>query len=96
MEKKIYLLEGTTGEYADTKTWIAGAFLCKMSAEAYKARLLELYKTFCGRERTRFGYMRDHDEAVAAMSAMRELDPSFYEDYTGTSYEIIDAPLHEG
>lgn len=90
MSEKIWMVGGTTGEYSDRTEWVVDAW--RSEAEA-QARVVELTKAMqrlgiTGREPDR--YMEAHERR---REEMQKLDPSFMDDYTGTSYYICEMEL---
>lgn len=79
---KIYLVQGTTGEYSDRTDWVVCAYRSKQKAEdhASKAmhRAMELFKS---------GWRSYNSEEV------NEFDPGMRIDYTGTEYTTFEVEL---
>lgn len=79
--KKIYVVEGQTGEYADHRNWPVKAFKDKQKAKAFtdalnaRAEALGISSTGC-----------NWADSQKILPQMRELDSGVSIDYTGVSY----------
>ena len=87
---KIFVVFGTTGEYSDRTEWLVDA---RHTNEAAKARVffLEDKMRALGAVGSEYFKMRGD----AALEAMKEFDPHFSMDYTGTSYYYSSVELKE-
>lgn len=83
MTKEVHLVFGTTGEYSDRSEWLVGAFSTVDAAQNHIEALTKVYHQF---DRVRCGYNRKKEEMTLLAEALKELDPSFREDYTGTAW----------
>ena len=88
---RVYIVFGTTGEYSDRTEWPVRAFLSENEAAQLVAALDERVRI----ERmdgSGFGpgYYERLDEVT---ERMKDVDPNFQTDYTGTRYYVVDVPL---
>ena len=86
---KVYIVEGTCGEYADVQQWLVSAHKNVESAEA-KIDLLTAKLEEFGLDRSLYG-----QEYSDAYLKMRDFDPLFCTDYTGTIYDYYEMELEE-
>lgn len=89
---KIYVVCGVTGEYSDRYEWLTRAFVDEKVAQLYITTLENTYRTF---SQDNCGYQRETEEMEELNRIMRELDPKFDEDYTGTQWFIRDVEMSE-
>ena len=86
--ESVWIVEGATGEYSDHCEWPVDAWDNKEAAEARVAFLGAKYREIVGVHTDRYT-----DEYEAAKEKMREFDPSFRCDYTGTRYHCYEVTL---
>lgn len=88
--KKIYVIEGSTGEYSDRCDWLVKAFTSEAKAEEFVKALDDWL---------RINQVSYREGTIADYEIRDELkcphDPSFRCDYTGTRYHIIECELEE-
>jgi hypothetical protein len=77
---KIYIVEGTTGEYSDRMEWIVCAFTNEQKAKAHVEGAAKR-----AREIFLAGYPRQRNE----------FDPEMQMDYSGTEYFLSETELQE-
>jgi hypothetical protein len=86
----IYAVIGVTGEYSDRREWAVDAWRTEVKArarvESLARRIQELGITRDSR------YTDGYDEKV---KTMRESDPEFDHDYTGTDYYVVPIELKQ-
>ena len=79
---KIYIVNGTTGEYSDRNDWVVCAYKDKALADAHvhdaMLRAKEIEKS---------DYRHDNDRNK------NEFDPNMRIDYTGTEYYVVETEL---
>lgn len=88
-----FLVEGRTGEYADRREWIVGAFQSKLNA-------LE-HMTMLNNKARQFGvfYLADRPQHIEtsvrlrAIERMWKFDPHVSVDYTGVRYDVVEVEL---
>lgn len=85
--RKIYIVEGNTGEYSDRTNWMVKAFLKQESAERFRDKLDNKLKEL------NFDNL-NYDESGKASEEMRELDPEF-KDYGSSHYVLLTVDLCE-
>lgn len=98
----IYLIIGTSGEYSDRCEWVVGYSASLEMAEKYKEELEKTYKLSEEKREAVNGsewgwYSHSHITPGEGYIMLRNLDPKFQHDYTGTEYciepvEEINAP----
>lgn len=78
---KIFVVEGGTGEYSDTRTWVVKAFRDEEEAEVFVRHATEwandTYKT----------------KSYRNPNLKSPYDPYFMMDHTGTEYWIVEVEL---
>jgi len=84
---KIWVVFGWTGEYSDRSGWLVDAWDDESKAQERVTFLSEKYRELVGRH-TRWSDAHDN-----GIEAMREIDPGFSCDYTGTHYYYKEADL---
>lgn len=87
--KKIYIVQGSTGEYSDRMEWPVCAFEQAERAKELAERLSEMARLVfikCG---------GNTDMAMPEVKAIVELDPRFLMDYTGTFYTVYDVEVRK-
>ncbi len=89
--KKVYIIEGHTGEYSDRYSWTVMAYLDADKASAKQALLTEKLQEFG----LGGGFVGDWDMRNNNAEKMREFDEKFSCDYTGTHYSIETVDLEE-
>jgi len=87
-EPKIYLVVGTTGEYSDRSDWPVRAYLSEDNAKRHR----DAASTWAAKFFREHPHKRHSAEIQALMRACPH-DDHFQMDYTGTEYEIWEAPL---
>lgn len=91
-EPMVYMVVGWTGEYSDRVDWPVRAFLSQANAERHRQAASEWARAY----KQRWGNL-DHTEAAKADRRTCPHDAKFTMDrYTGTDYEIWEAPLGDG
>ena len=78
----IYLVSGSTGEYSDRNEWNVVAFKNEEKGEAFRDKL-NLLCNKAGVHNSSSWDISPEDE-----KAIKELDPYFHADYTGTVYYL--------
>lgn len=84
---EVFIVLGRTGEYSDRTEWTVCAFLTEEEAKAEVEFLTAKRMEVCGP-----GYL-DWDARNGIEEKMRVFDPSFSEDYTGTSWWMERVPV---
>lgn len=87
MSEKIWMVGGTTGEYGDRTKWVVDAWRSEAEAQARVKFLTDKMQELG------VDYRAEWDARRKAEDAMREFDPAFSNDYTGTSYYICELEL---
>ena len=81
-EKPIWIVFGTTGEYSDRTEWPVDAWTTKEeSIDRVKFLTNKIQELGI-----RGSLYRFDDDDMIKLEKMREFDPSFKSDYTGTTY----------
>jgi len=87
---KIYVVQGSTGEYSDHREWLVKAFKSQEKAQDFvsflDSKLLELG--------LKYESVYTHED-MEKEEKMMEFDPQFQFDYTGTMYSILEVELEE-
>lgn len=81
---KIYVVEGSTGEYSDHREWLVKAFVNEECAQDFVERV--------GREYRRLEQECEGDRWNIGDNS---LDPYMQTDYTGTNYRYFEVELDE-
>jgi hypothetical protein len=85
MSERIFLVQGTTGEYSDRSEWVVCAFRSKEKAEAHahdaqwRAKEIE----------------HSHQRYYHPKQGENEFDPEMQMDYTGTAYFLEECELRD-
>ena len=92
---KIWIVEGSTGEYSDRTEWAVCAYKSEGNAQAKVLELEALISSFTGRKQDGPDEWLDRDKRAECMREHPHGDPHYQEDYTGTAYtcypvELID------
>ena len=82
---KIWIVEGTTGEYSDRTDWVVCAYKSKKKAEDHVFNAMRRGKEI---EKSRESRYRVAEGA-------NEFDPKMRMDYTGTEYYTVECELNE-
>lgn len=90
---KCWIVTGSTGQYSDRTEWPVRVFLQEKSAIDFFDKLDRAYLSF---PQTKRGYERDEGQMEELEKCMKELDPRFMEDYTGTTYFLDVVELDNG
>lgn len=101
MSKTIYVVQGSTGEYSDRTDWIVCAFEDKEQAATYEQDLTDLSVKYANRSKSLtpvksylLTYSDPSDfESKVMFQQLKELDPKFEMDYTGTYYTVTEVEL---
>jgi hypothetical protein len=88
MKQKIYIVEGSTGEYSDHREWLVAAYYSEQNAQAHVLRATQ---------RANELYVEHKDAYYNIPSGANQHDPQMSSDYTGTRYnyyetELLDEP----
>lgn len=86
-KRKIFVVMGTTGEYSDRSEWPVAAVETEDEAKQYIAALERQYQNIPP------SMKQDRWKNRDKVKALMTLDPSFDEDYTGTSYFMCEVPF---
>ena len=84
----VYIVHGMTGEYEDSREWIAGIFLTEEDAKQFQWVCQNDADYMM--EKVTKDYHRYYDEEYKGH------DPEFQIDYTGTWYQISEHIIREG
>ena len=98
--QKIYILQGTTGEYSDRTDWIVRAYTdeakaigAQMDVTDALARLWKLMEE----KDIHYYDLYDHEsldsETKELYQQVSDIDPKFQMDYTGTSWWVKECEL---
>jgi hypothetical protein len=80
---KIYIVEGTTGDYSDRTDWVVCAFRSKKKAEDLAHKAMRRAKEIQISRPSRYDAPKGENEFDAKMQM----------DYTGTEYYIVECDL---
>jgi len=84
---KIYLVEGSTGEYDDRCEWIVKAFISAAKAAEFVGA--------CQKEADKLEKETPYHNYEARRNEKHSLDPYYRRDYTGVKYGFFDVELVE-
>lgn len=102
---KIYVVEGSTGEYSDNTHWLVQAFrsenkakaavviLSQFARESFKLRFDQIRKGPWPGDVV-FSKINDKHDGYVQENII-PLDPNFREDYTGTNYTYTEIELND-
>ena len=79
---KIWILNGRTGEFNDTRDWTVGFFLSKEKADEYCDK--------CQKRANELENMKDHHYYTWSEKTRNEYDSWMQMDYTGTYYKVVE------
>lgn len=82
---KIYIVEGSTGEYADRQNWLVKAYSSRDKADAHAQSAEKWINDYGVSEWRKQKYDANRD--------LNPYDPNMSVDYTGTSYYVIELDL---
>lgn len=80
---KIWIVEGTTGEYSDRFDWTVCAYTSKEKAEQHARDAMQRAMEISKSRRTRYDTPK----------GINEFDPNMQMDYTGTEYYTVETEL---
>ena len=80
---KIYIVQGTTGEYSDRSDWLVCAYRFKEAAEEHASKAMRRAMQLKTLEA--YPYMHQTEK--------NEFDPDMKMDYTGTAYTVLKVEL---
>lgn len=83
---RVWVVIGSTGEYSDRSEWLTRAFLTEEEAKDFVATL-QKRRAQLGEPHPEWERREDITEA------MREVDPGYSEDYTGTRWYVAPVGL---
>lgn len=83
MDRTIYIVHGTTGEWSDRGEWAVRAFTDEAKAKDFVERCDKIAAAWFVKNEQRYWDVKD----------AHELDPNFSCDYTGTHYFLRACPL---
>lgn len=92
---KVYIIQGSCGEYDDHTTWIYRAFTDKSKAQIRMNELnakLKLMNMSSDNDNPSYDYSK---ELKINQQIMNVIDEYFCYDYTGSSYSLIEVDLEE-
>ena len=78
---EIYVVEGNCGEYSDRCNWLVKAFSKEKDAIEFRDKLESLMEKHGFKTGSKYSNTIGRDE-------VKELDPQFQQDYTGTHYAL--------
>lgn len=90
--KKIYVVQGSTGEYSDHKEWLVRAFISETAAQCLILKLTEE----ANRLKLKYGNYLDWKYPDIGESEPNTLDPDFRWDVSGVNYIYLVVDLDEG
>jgi len=82
---KIWIVEGTTGEYSDRDDWVVCAYTSQEKAENHASKAMRRAKEI----------QKDRLTRYSAPKSSNEFDPKMRMDYTGTEYYVIECELKD-
>lgn len=86
---KVWIVEGSTGEYEDRREWIVKAFVSKEHAMSLRTKLESVLKE---EELHRENMGLNYDDIP---DKLLQLDPHASVDYTGASYSLYSIDVEE-
>ncbi|OQB10405.1 MAG: hypothetical protein BWY21_00326 [Parcubacteria group bacterium ADurb.Bin216] len=84
---KIYVVQGSTGEYSDHREWILKAFTKEQKAKDFVVACTQEYQRIKSSYEDKYDWPKEKDP--------HKLDPAFEWDYTGTNYTYFETELEE-
>lgn len=88
---KIYIIQGSTGEYSDHKEWVVCALRDKQKAQEFIHQLVQEANTILSKFKNKNEWRRSNDWHPEVPSN----DPQFAVDYTGFNYNLIETELRD-
>lgn len=89
--RKIYVVEGSTGEYSDHCEWPVRAFVSEKKAKEFVERVSAEYRKLVNK----YGNAREARFKMMEKDIKNPLDPNMQIDYTGTNYNYFSIDLDE-
>jgi len=89
MKNVIYIVMGSTGEYSDKSEWLVKAFDSEDAAESFAHHLNDNLVSLgvCKYQDPNFNTYYENRDLIE--KTMRQQDPEFQLDYTGTNYIVV-------
>jgi len=87
LNKQIYILQGTTGEYSDRQDWLVRAYADEADAIKAQQDLTDAFARL-------WKYMQDNNlnyyelDYIEYLTEVKDIDPFCSIDYTGTSWWV--------
>ena len=82
---KIWIVEGTTGEYSDRSDWVVCAYQSEQKAEEHVRNAMLRAKEIQSTRPSRYDVVK----------GINEFDPKMQMDYTGTEYYTVECDLRD-
>lgn len=92
MTSKVWVVQGSTGEYSDHIEWLVCGFSNEKSARELCERLSALGREAENQSREKTNSRHDWDEQPAGIE-LKSLDPKCYIDYTGLIYTAFEVEI---
>lgn len=92
---KVWIVEGSTGEYEDRQQWIVKAFASEEQAEALQARLNQARLNNILKENQLHYYNVTERDDYRIPNELLDLDQNAEVDYTGASYSLYSIDVEE-
>jgi hypothetical protein len=89
--KKIYVVEGATGEYSDHREWPVRAFVSEKKAQEFVEKVSAEYRKLVNK----YGDLSELRWKMLDNNIKNPLDPRMETDYTGTNYSYFPIDLDE-
>lgn len=89
--RKIYVVEGSTGEYSDHREWPVRAFVSENKAQDFVEAVSAEYRKLVNK----YGGLSDLRWDMVKGKISNPLDPRMEVDYTGTNYSYFPIDLDE-
>lgn len=91
---KIYVVQGSTGEYSDHTEWLVCAFQDQDKAKSH-VEYLSMLARHAMQECETAGLNNYHWDEQPSGKMLRLADPDARIDYTGINYEVIEVELKQ-
>lgn len=98
--QKIYILQGTTGEYSDRTDWIVRAYLDEANAIGAQMDVTDAFAILRQHMKDNnveyydfWHYEKLDNQTKELYQQVKNIDPKFQMDYTGTSWWVKECEL---
>lgn len=93
---KIYIVQGSTGEYSDHEEWLVKAFTTDIAARQFAEKCGEEYRRICIEFKNITGENTPYPgDIIHHKISPNAHDPNMHCDYTGVNYRVFECELED-